>query len=117
MRSEVNPYAPPATAQPSAWYWDSSVLSQGAFVSHLLILLAYCILTIESDDESAKAVFEVDPLFHFAMAACSISAFIVVLASNIIRHEWPLHLRCWIIALDALVLSLLIYVSRGFGIL
>ena len=113
----MNPYDPPASAQPSPWYWDSSVLSQGAFVSHLLILLAYCLLTFESEAEPAKAILEVDPLFHFAMAACSMAAFVVVIVSTVMRYEWPLHLRVWIIVIDALVVSLLIAVSSGFGFL
>ncbi len=114
---DLNPYEPPPAVPLVSLLWDRSVLTQLGFGIHILVLIAYTSITVDSDRPPSAILAEIDGQFHIAMAACTAAGFAMVFVMTITKTAWPLHQRSWLIAIDLLLIGLLTYVAHGFGTL
>jgi hypothetical protein len=83
----------------------------------VLVLVAYCLITVDSDRSPSSILVEIDPRFNIAMAAYSAVGLALVFAMTITKTAWPLHQRAWLIGIDMLLIAFSTYVSQGFGTL
>lgn len=116
MSQDLNPYQPPSVPKISL-LWDRSTLAQFGFGIHMLVMLAYCFITVESDRRASEILAGLDGRFNVAMTALSALGFAIIFATAITKTAWPLHQRSTIIAIDLLLIGLIAYVSQGFGTL
>ncbi|QDT03323.1 hypothetical protein K227x_17050 [Rubripirellula lacrimiformis] len=97
--------------------WDRSVLTQLGFGIHLLVLVVYCVATVDSDRSPTSMMAGIDPWLHIAMGVCSVVGFVLVFAMTITRTAWPLHQRACLVGMDLVLIGFAAFISQGFGAL
>ncbi|MEM8672021.1 MAG: hypothetical protein AAGG48_31180 [Planctomycetota bacterium] len=112
---DLNPFEPPPADRLVPLLWDRMVFVQIGLGVHLLLLIVYASITIDSDQPPLSMLAEIDPSFNIAMAVCSAIAFLLVFALAITKRAWPLYQRLSIIGIDLILLGAITYSSHGFG--
>lgn len=87
------------------------------FGIHMLVIVAYCFIIVDSDRSPLSMVARSDPRFHITMAVCSAVGFALVFAMTITKTAWPLHQRFCLIGIDLVLIGFLAYIAQGFGTL
>lgn len=117
MSRDPNPYEPPPAEPTIPMTWDRCVLAQIGFGIHMLVLIAYSFITVNSDQPPSSILAAIDPRFNIAMAVCCAVGFALVFAMTITETAWPFHQRSCLIGVDLLLIGFLAYISLGFGTL